>query len=195
MKEWFVSQIDESLATSAHDVQMILNYLEERGDMDLSRLGMWADGSGATIAILAAAVDPRIKTLDLLDPWGSWPEWAAESSRIPENERPNFLKPEWQKKAAPLDPVKWLPQLKTQKIRLQFVKTVRITPADVQAKIEAAAPPNAQIVYFDDEAVFRAAIAGGTGFDWIKQQVGGSPSELRAAGLPQAKGSSKHSQQ
>ena len=29
MKEWFVSELEESLATSVHDVQMVLNYLSE----------------------------------------------------------------------------------------------------------------------------------------------------------------------
>ena len=182
MKEWFVSQLDESLATSAHDVQMILNYLAKRGDFDMNRVGMWGDGSGATIAILAAAADPRIKTLDLLDPWGDWPDWIAKSTRIPENERPGFLKPEWMKHAEPLDPVKWLPQLKTQTIRMQFVKSVAITPLEAQAKIEAAAPAQAQIVHYDDVPALQAATAGGTGFDWIKQHVqGGAGKEYRAA--------------
>src|SRR5215467_12652341 len=38
MREWFVSELQESLAKSAHDVQLILNYLETRGDLDTSRL-------------------------------------------------------------------------------------------------------------------------------------------------------------
>jgi hypothetical protein len=171
MKEWFVSELQESLATSAHDVQMILDYLATRGDMDMDRVGMFGDGSGASIAILAAAVDPRIKTLDLLDPWGDWPEWIAKSTLIPENERPEFLKPEWLAGVAPLDPVKWLPELKTQKVRIQFVKTVTVTPSQAQEKIEAAAPANTQIVHYNDLAAFRAAIAGGTGFDWIKAKM------------------------
>jgi hypothetical protein len=171
MKEWFVSQLQESLATSAHDVQMILNYLASRGDMDMDRVGMFGDGSGASIAILAAAVDPRIKTLDLLDPWGDWPEWIAKSTLIPEKERPDYLKSEYLAGVAPLDPVKWLPGLKTQKVRIQFVKSVTVTPAEAKQKVEGAAPANAKIVHYDDAAAFRATIAGGTGLDWIKQQM------------------------
>ena len=82
MKEWFVSQLQESIAASAHDVQMILNYLAMRGDLDMDHVGMFGDGSGASIAILAAAVDPRIKASDLLDPWGDWPDWIAKSTLI-----------------------------------------------------------------------------------------------------------------
>lgn len=171
MKEWFVSELRESLATSAHDVQMVLNYLASRGDVDMNRVGIFGDGSGASIAILAAAVDPRIRTLDLQDPWGDWPDWIKESKRIPEGERPGYLKPEWLAGVAPLDAVKWLPQLKTPKIRIQFVKDIRVTPADVQQKIEAAAPTNAQVVHYDNIAAFRAAVAGGTGLDWIKQKM------------------------
>jgi hypothetical protein len=180
MKDWFVSQLPESLAGTAHDVQMVLNYLAKRGDFDMDRVGMFGDGSGATIAILAAAVDPRIKSLDLLDPWGDWPDWIAQSERVPANERADFLKPEWLKAAAPLDPMKWLPELKTPKIRLQFVRDISITPADIQKKIEAVAPKNAQIVHYDDSAAFSVAASGGKGFDWIKQQLRSGSPEYRA---------------
>jgi len=171
MKEWFVSELRESMATSAHDVQLILNYLGTRDDLDMTRVGMFGDGSGASIAILAAAVDPRIKTLDLLDPWGDWPDWIKESQRIPQKERSDYLKPEWLAGVAPLDPVKWLPQLRGRTIRMQFIKELTVTPADVQQKIEAAAPVSAQIVHYDNAAAFRTSIAGGTGFDWIKQNL------------------------
>ena len=171
MKEWFVSELQESLATSAHDVQMILNYLATRGDVDMDRVGMFGDGSGATIAILAAAVDPRIKTLDLLNPWGDWPDWIAKSTVIPQKERPDYLKPEFLAKVAPLDPVKWLPELKTQKVRLQEVKTVAVTPIEAKQKIEAAAPANVQIVRYDNLKAFAGSVSGGKGFDWIKAQL------------------------
>ncbi|HWY57562.1 MAG TPA: dienelactone hydrolase family protein [Terriglobales bacterium] len=183
MKEWFVSELRESLATSAHDVQMALNYLATREDVDMDRVGMFGDGSGASIAILAAAVEPRIKTLDLVDPWGDWPDWMANSTRVPENERPAFVKPEWLVGVAPLDPVQWLPKLKTQKVRIQFVKTVGVTPVEAQEKIEAAAPANAQIVHYEDSVAFAKYNSGGKGFDWIKQQMQAAPTQqYRAAG-------------
>lgn len=190
MKEWFVSELPESLATTSHDVQMILNYLSQRGDIDMDRVGAFGDGSGATIAILAAAVDPRIKALDLLDPWGDWPGWVAKTNRIPERERPDFLKPEWLAGAAPLDPLVWLPKLKTQNIRIRFIKDVTITPAEIQDQIAAVAPPNALIVRFKDSTEFRASVAQGNGFDWIKQEVrGSSAKEYHAARRSQAKNS------
>jgi len=183
MKQWFVSELREALATSAHDVQMILNYLATRSDVDMDRVGMFGDGSGASIAILAAAVDPRIKTLDLLDPWGDWPDWVAKSTLIPENERPGFMKPEWLAGVAPLDPIEWLPKLKQQKVRIQLVSTVTVTPEEAKRKVEAAAPSNAEIVHYGDTQAFKNTVASGIGFDWIKEQV--QPGAIKR---PQANG-------
>jgi hypothetical protein len=183
LKKWFVSELPDVLVMSAHDVQMVLNYLGERGDFDMSRVGMFGDGSGATIAILAAAVDPRIKILDLLDPWGDWPNWMAQSTRIPEKERPDCLKPEYLARVAAFDPVKWLPQLKTQKIRLQSVMTVTVTPDIAKQHIEAAAPPNAKVIRYDDGKALLKATSGGTALEWIKEQLQPGPSQqYRAAG-------------
>ena len=50
----FVSELQESLGATVHDIQLILNYLAERGDFDMSRWGMWGDGSGASIAIASS---------------------------------------------------------------------------------------------------------------------------------------------
>jgi hypothetical protein len=190
MKEWFVSELPESLATTSHDVQMILNYLGERGDFDMNRVGMFGDGSGATIAILTAAVDSRIKALDLLDPWGDWPDWVAKSTRIPENERPNFLKPEWLSGVASLDPLLWLPKLKTQKVRIRLIRDVSVTPADIQDKIAAVSPPDALIVKFKDFSDFQESVVRGAGFDWIKQQVRGKgPRDYHTARRPKSQSS------
>src|SRR5215469_8190954 len=93
-KEWFVSELPEAVATTVHDVQMILNYLDSRGDLDMSRVGMLGQGSGGAIAILAAAADSRLRALDLLDPWGDWPDWLATASIVPAEERANYLKPD-----------------------------------------------------------------------------------------------------
>jgi|SRR5580704_236802 hypothetical protein len=172
-QQWFVSQFQESLGTSVHDVQMILTYLVSRGDLDMTRVGMWGDGVGASIAIMAAAVDPRIKVLDLLDPWGDWPDWLAKSSLVPEKERSQYLKPEFLKSVEDLDPVKWLPQLKTQQVRLQYIKEgVTVTPAIVQQRLEAAAAPNVKIVHYQNAAAFRKeVVSADNGFDWVKDRL------------------------
>lgn len=198
MKEWFVSELPESLSSSAHDVQMILNYLATRGDLDMDRVGMFGTGSGATIAILSAAVDARIKAIDLLDPWGDWPDWMAKSSVIPEEERPNFVKPEFLKKVAPLDPVEWLPKVKSQGIRIQRLKDDTATPQIAEEKIEAAAGANAKLMHYENVQQFYGASSGGRVFQWVKSQLnphpeGKSPTQTANTGkmLPQSGGSGR----
>jgi len=171
MKQWFVSELQEALGSSVHDVQMILNYLSTREDLDMSKIGMFGVGSGATIAILAAAADPRIKTLDLIDPWGDWPDWMAKSSLIPEQERPNYLKPEFLKKVAVLDPVVWLPQLRSQQVRIQQVLDDSATPRVVQERIRATAPGTAHVVRFATTRKFSSARSGDKILQWVKTQL------------------------
>jgi len=183
MKEWFVSEMKEALATSAHDVQLVLNYLATRSDLnlDLSRVGIFGDGSGATIAILAASVDPRIKALDLLDPWGDWPDWMSESTLVPDAERAGFLQPEFLAGIADFDPVKVLPALHNQKVRMREILSVTVTPNEAKKKIEAAAPPNVDLVRYQSSQDFRTAAAS-QGFAWIKEQLRPEPDRAAREG-------------
>lgn len=172
MKQWFVSELQESLVESVHDVQMILNYLSTRGDLNMDRIGMMGAGSGATIAILSAAVDPRIKALDLLDPWGDWPDWMAYSERVPDAERANYLKPEFLKQIAPFDPIEWLPRLTSLPVRLEFLMDDAITPDRCKKRLESVAPHGSvQIVKYDNTRALLDASAGGKHFQWIKDQL------------------------
>lgn len=135
-------------------------------------VGMLGAGSGATIAILAATVEPRIKALDLLDPWEDWPDWMAYSARIPDAERTNYLNPDFLKRVAPFDLVQWLPQLKSLPVRLEFLKDDVNTPASCQKRIESAAPHNSvQIVKFETTRALLDASAGGKHFQWMKGQL------------------------
>lgn len=173
MKEWFVSEMQEALAKSAHDVQMVLNYLDQRGDIDMNRIGIFGVGAGGTISAMAASADSRIKAVDLVDPWGDWPEWLAKSAVVPNPERPNYLKPEFLKKIAAFDPVALLPQLKTPHIRLdQLDSNSGEVPKDAQSKIETALPASAEKhrLHGDIEA-YAGAVSDGRAFDWMKQQL------------------------
>src|SRR5260370_23583731 len=100
MREWFISELQECLAVSAHDVQRVLDYLATRGDLDLDRVGMFAEGWGATIGILASAADPRIKVFDTVNPWGDWPTWMSTSPVLPADERADYVKPQYLKNVA-----------------------------------------------------------------------------------------------
>jgi hypothetical protein len=171
MRQWFVSELSESLGSSVHDVQLILNYLAGRGDIDMDHVGMFGMGSGATIAILAAHADSRIKALDLLDPWGDWPEWLELSPVVPDADRSKFLTPEFLKSVATLDPVTYLPSLKPQSLRLQQTLSEPITPRVAKDRIAAAVPNPSQLVkYANPEDLLKEwRVTGLSG--WLKQQL------------------------
>lgn len=171
VKEWFVSELQESLATTTHDVQMILDYLATRSDIDMDRVGMFGVGSGGAIAILAASVDSRIKALELLSPWGDWPDWLAKSSIVPPNERATYLTPEFLARVAPLDPVVYLAKLKTPAIHIQDVRGNHVIPDGCEERIEAAAPPTSIVDEFGDIRAFYPVSAGGKVFDWLKYEL------------------------
>jgi hypothetical protein len=171
LKQWFVSELPESLGTTVHDVQLVLNYLASRGDMDTDHVGMFGMGSGASIAILAAHADPRIKTLDLLDPWGDWPEWLKASPVVWDDEHARFLAPEFLISVAPLDPVAYLPSLKGLSLRLQQTLSEPETPKIAKQHIAGAVPNSKELVQYESpKDLFKAW--QGTGLSgWIKQQM------------------------
>ena len=175
MKEWFISELQECLATSAHDVQMVLNYLDSRGDLDMNRVGMFAQGSGASIAILTSAVDPRMKVLEAMDPWGDWPTWMATSPFVPQDERPDYVKPEFLKKVAALEPVGWLPKIQVKKFRLDTELFETNTPKAAKERLEAAVPAGSSVVLYKNFDEFKAAFEGGKNLEWIQHELQSLP--------------------
>jgi hypothetical protein len=172
MKQWFVSEMQESIGSSVHDVRFILDYLASRGDVDMDRIGMFGQGSGATIALLASAADSRIKAVDALDPWGDWPVWLAKSVVEAEDpERDSHLKAEFLARVAPLDPVQWLPKVQAPYLRIQQNLEEAATPRESKDKIKAAAPPRTVIERYDTTASFMNRAGRGMLFDWIKDAV------------------------
>jgi hypothetical protein len=172
LKEWFVSELQEALATSTHDVQMALNYMETRGDLDLKHVGVVGQGSGGAIAVLAAAADPRIRALDLMDPWGDWPDWLKGSKQIPEEERAAYLKPEFLQQVSGLDPVVYLPQLKGRAIRIQQVLSGTITPAAARDKIAKAAPASDEVMRYADVTTEAKALGADGIVKWLGEELG-----------------------
>lgn len=172
MNQWFVGQLSESLVTTTHDVSMILDFLAKREDLDMNHVGMFGEGSGGTVAILAAAADPRIKAIEALDSWGDWPHWLAKSAVIRDDERPTYLKPDFLAEVAPLDPTVWLPKIQSKSILIQNLRPNPHVPEICQKNIEAAAPDTARIEQFGDGRAFVSAMAsGGLLFRWLKDQL------------------------
>lgn len=160
MKEWFVSELQESLGVSTHDVQMVLNYLAMRGDLDTTKVGMLGEGSGGSIGILAAATDSRIAFVDAINPWGDWPDWLKESPIIPEGERARYLTPDFLAKVAKLDPIAYLPQFAPGRLRVEQVIGDHSTPKSAQKQIASSAPASSSVQYKDMDAEIEA---------WTKQ--------------------------
>ncbi len=176
LEQWFVSELQESLGSTTHDVRFILDYLAQRGDIDMNRIGMFGQASGGAIAILAAAADSRIKAVDVLDPWGDWPVWLAESP-IPKDDphQTNFTNSQFLKRVAPLDPVKWLPTLRSTDIRIQQVMDNDATPKACKDAIRIAAPNRAEVVRFEHMSDLAKASEQGKLFDWIKAKINSLP--------------------
>jgi len=177
MKKWFLSELQQCLAVSAHDVQMVLDYLAARGDLDMDRVGVFAQLSSASIGILTSAVDPRIKVLDTWDPWCDWPAFMAFSPFVPKDERADYVKPEFLSKVATLEPLEWMPKVQAKKFRLQQRAFEKETPETSKEKLQAAAPPGTTVVMFIARNDFAKAIgAGGSNsLDWIKGELRSLP--------------------
>jgi hypothetical protein len=173
LKQWFVSELQESLGSTVHDVKFILDYLDSRGDIDMNRIGMFGQGSGGTIAILAAAADPRIKVVDVLEPWGDWPVWLAESSVVQEDpEKDSYTKKDFLEKVKPLDPVKWLPKMKSTKIRIQQIADYDDSvPEKCQDRIKTAAPKHAEVNRFDNTMQLATVEGGGRMWIWMRAEM------------------------
>jgi hypothetical protein len=169
--ESFFNQFQEALGASVHDVQMILNFLESRKDLDMSRVGMFGQGSGGSIAILASTVDPRIKAVDTLTPWGDWSTFVPKSPFIPAEDRLKINNPEFLARIAPLDPLSSLSRIKARSLRIQDVRKEGHMPDACQELMEAAAPDTAEINQFGDSAALVPAAANGKLLDWIKSQL------------------------
>jgi len=169
IKEWFVSELQESLATTVHDTQMVLNYLETRGDLDTTHVGMFGEGSGGTIALLSAAADPRIKAVDVVNPWGDWPDWLRDTKLIKDTEREGFLTQEFQKKLEPLEPALYLPRLSNRKLRIQYVQD-RFPTAAAKLMRESM-PSEAEIVTYKTTREFVPIASGSQIFQWISEKT------------------------
>src|SRR5271165_6761623 len=179
MKEWFVSEMPEALVESVHDVQMAIRFLLERGDVDGDHIGIFDTGSGATIAILAASVEPRLRAVEALQPWGDWPTWLAKSTLIPESERPSYLKPEFLASVAPWDPIQWFDRLQTKAVRVQFGLDDPITPPAAVQGMKKAISASIQVVEYPTTRQQYQLLRAGHAFDWIKDQL--RPPDPRSA--------------
>ncbi|MGA9673647.1 MAG: alpha/beta hydrolase [Terracidiphilus sp.] len=170
MRDWFVPELQESMGSTVHDVQLIIDYLQKRGDLSVDKVGMFGQGSGGSIAILAAAADPRITAVDLLNPWGDWPDWLKGSPLLEDSERSKYLTADFLQKAAAVEPISFLPQLKDRAIRIQQILDYPNNPPAARDKI-AETVPAIELVQFKDRPAHAESwkTAGMSG--WLAQQL------------------------
>jgi len=167
----FFTDFQESLASTVHDVQLILDYLATRGDLDMTRVGMFGQGSGGTIAILASSIDKRIKAIDVLTPWGDWPNFFSQSRYVAADKRAKFMAPEFQAKIAAFDPVNVLPKVQARSVRIDDVRKSGPMQEASQLRMEAAAPPTAIINQYGDPDALTPHASGGALFAWLKVEL------------------------
>jgi hypothetical protein len=171
MKDWFLPSMNEALATTSHDVQLVLDYLNTRPEIDMSRVGMFGLGSGGTIGVLASAVDPRIRALQIVGPWGDWKDWVASTVIVDEKDRDKYSASAYLDKVAPLDPVVWLPKVKAQSLLIQDVRKNASMPDKAQEALEAAAPDFTVIDQFGNGRSYLTNRPPAMLFDWLKDQL------------------------
>jgi cephalosporin-C deacetylase-like acetyl esterase len=176
LKQWFVSELQESIGASVHDVQLMIDYLEKRPDLDTSRIGIFGQGSGGAISILAAAVDPRIKAIDVMDPWGDWQDWLALSPVVPDDERAGLTSAAFLEKVQSVEPMVLMHQLEGRPFRLQEALFDSAVPEAARKKIEEALPRNGILVHYIDMADYAAKVSqNGRMLDWLQTQLSRDP--------------------
>lgn len=171
LKQWFVSELAESLGSTAHDVILVLNELQQGGYLDTRRVGAFGIGAGGTIALLVAQADPRIASVDVLDPWADWPEWLKDTPLLTDQDRPKFLTQEFLKSVSTLDPLTYLPSLKTPSVRIQQNWSDPVTPTKVKQALASAAPPSVTVVKYENAADLMKSWQAAGLSGWLKQQM------------------------
>ncbi len=173
LKKWFVSELPESMGASVHDVQLMIDYLETRNDLDTSRIGIFGQGSGGAISILAAATDRRIKAIDVMNPWADWPEWLAKSPVVPDEDRADFTSNAFLEKVKPFDPVLWMNHLAGRPLRVQETLFDPAIPDNVRKKMREALPQNGQFASYPDLDSYRVnVLQDGRMLAWMQDQLG-----------------------
>lgn len=170
MREWFVSEMRESLVSTVHDVQYLLDYAQSRGDLNASSAGFFGTGSGATIGVLAATIEPRIRALDLIGPWCDWPTWMKESKQIAEDERPKLTQRAFLRDIRDLDPLNKISKLNIP-IRINHVKEDPTVPDRTIEALRKRLPKSATLTLHEDNIAFYRWTQANSMFGWLPSKL------------------------
>jgi len=105
----------------------------------------------------------------------------ATSPFVPQDERPDYVKPEFLKKAAALETVEWLPKIQAKKFRLQQLLFETDTPKAVKEKLRAAVPAGTPVVLYKTLEEFKRAFPYSTNLEWMEHELRSLPEPGAAA--------------
>jgi hypothetical protein len=126
-------------------------------------------------------VEPKLKRIDLIDPWGDWPDWMAGSRMILEDERPKLTGKDFLASVAGLDPVHFLPGIDPSRVQMVSVAYDRDTPPAAKSAMESAMPKGAAIFRYATPAEFQAGMGGGdTLLKWLQPEFEAEKPEAAA---------------
>jgi cephalosporin-C deacetylase-like acetyl esterase len=146
------------------DLRRALDVLFTLPEVDPKRVAYVGHDFGAMYGVLAAAVDPRVRFFVFMAGTRSFSDWFLYGPKPPEPEQQKFIA-----EMAPLDPIRYLPKLKTP-ILLQFADNDEHVSTERAEALAAAAPePKTVRTYHSDhelnEEAARERLA------WLKEQL------------------------
>ena len=94
---------------------------------------------------------------------------------MPEDERAEYVKPEFLKKAATLEPVEWLPKIQAKRFRLQDAIFETNTPKLAKEKLRAAAPTGATVLVYQTPEEFNTVVRNQRDLEWIQRELRSLP--------------------
>jgi hypothetical protein len=95
----------------------------------------------------------------------------ATSPFVPEDERPEYVKPEFLSKVAGLEPLEWLPKIQAKQFRLDDEIFDTNTPKVAQEKLRGAAPAGTTVELYRNREEFKAAFQEGQNLKWIQGKL------------------------
>jgi dienelactone hydrolase len=147
------------------DLRRALDVLFAEPNVDRSRVAYVGHDFGAMYGALAAAVDPRIRFFVFMAGTQSFSDWFLYGKPKLEGEAKQKVVDE----LAPLDPIRYLPRLKTP-ILLQFADNDEHVSKERAAALSAAAPKPKTVRTYDSDHELNAD-ATRERIAWLKEQL------------------------
>ena len=108
----------------------------------------------------------------------------ASSPFVPEDERREYVKPEFLKKAALMEPITWLPKVQAKSFRLQDAWFESNTPMPCKDKLRTAVPHGATVLIYRTPEDFNAVVRTHRDLEWIEGELRSIPEKQQARSGP-----------